>query len=120
MIGYIAHGQTSATVQCPNWTDKTPVAFGVKAIAGSTPTYVTRGNYRVYSIAQVNMESDMQWVGGAVPVAPTGTSAEQIADDGTVLVKWNWEWEEADAAELSWADHSDAWESTDEPEASEA
>lgn len=116
MIGYIAHGQTSATVQCPNWTDKTPVAFGVKAIAGSTPTYVTRGNYRVYSIAQVNMESDMQWVGGAVPVAPTGTSAEQIADDGTVLVKWNWEWEEADAAELSWADHSDAWESTDEPE----
>lgn len=116
MIGYIPHGQSTLSgVQCPDWTGKTPVAFGVKAIQGSTPTYVERGNYKIYSIAQVNMESDMQWVGGAVPVAPTNTSATQT-DESTILVKWNWKWEEADAAELSWSDHSDAWESTDEPE----
>ena len=116
IIGYIPHGSSNVTVQCPDWTGKTPVAFGVKAVVGSTPTYVTRSNYKIYSIASIGMESDTQWVGGAVPVAPTNTSVGQVSDDGTVLVKWNWEWEEADAAELSWADHEDAWDSTDEPE----
>ena len=30
-------------------------------------------------------------------------------------MNWAWSWEDADSAELSWADHEDAWESTDEP-----
>ena len=114
-VGYIAHGSTSAIVQCPNWSTATAVAFGVKAIQGSTPVAVSRGSYDVYTIATVNMESDMQKVGGTVPVAPTSTSATQVGDTDTVLVKWNWPWTDANLAEISWADHIDAWESTDEP-----
>lgn len=116
MVGYIPHGDTSATVQLPNWTGKTPVGIGVKAVVGSTPTATSKGSYSVYSIANVGMQSAMQWTGGAVPVAPTDTSAAQVDDNGTILVKWNWPWEEADAAEISWADHEDAWESTDAPD----
>lgn len=114
-IGYIAHGSSSATVQCPNWSTATAVAFGVKAIQGSTPVAVSKGSYNVYTIATINMESDMQKVGGTVPIAPTSTSVTQVGDTGTVLVKWNWPWTDANLAEISWADHIDAWESTDEP-----
>jgi len=35
---------------------------------------------------------------------------------GTVQVTFNWAWQEARAAELSWAVHADAWNSTDEPQ----
>ena len=116
MVGYIPHGESSVTVQCPNWTNKTPVGFITKAIVGSTPVATSKGSYSIYSIAEVKMESDEVYAGGAVPVAPTGTSAYQVSEDGTILVKWGWPWEEADAAEISWADHEDAWESTDEPD----
>ena len=116
MIGYIPHGSSSVTVQCPNWTGKTPVGFIAKAIVGSTPTATSRGSYSIYSIASVQMESDEVEAGGAVPVAPTSTSARQVSDDGTILVTWNWPWEEADSSEISWSDHDDAWESTDEPD----
>ena len=34
----------------------------------------------------------------------------------SVRIGWPWSWNGANQAELSWADHEDAWESTDEPE----
>ena len=35
--------------------------------------------------------------------------------EDSVRIKWPWTWKSATSAELSWADHEDAWESTDEP-----
>ena len=35
---------------------------------------------------------------------------------GTVQVTFDWAWQDARAAELSWANHADAWQSTDEPD----
>lgn len=35
--------------------------------------------------------------------------------DDSVRIGWDWTWAAATSAELAWADHDDAWESTDEP-----
>ena len=66
-----------------------------------------------YEVSPV-MRSNLVTYGGTVPDAPEIT-VSQTNVSGTVRVKWNWSWNDADGAELSWADHEDAWESTSEP-----
>ena len=48
-------------------------------------------------------------------VAPEWLSLSAGSKDKTVRVTWPWTWTTATAAEISWADHDDAWESTDGP-----
>lgn len=70
--------------------------------------------YKSYDIPQkFHIESNTIWQGGEVPKPPAGL---EVTMDGEVCeVKWEWSWSKADGIELSWADHEDAWESTDEP-----
>ena len=77
--------------------------------------YGFKDSYSKYSISNVYMESDKVWEGGKIPKAPKILSLAPT-DSGAVNVKWSWDWKEADVAELSWSDHADAWESTDEPQ----
>lgn len=72
-------------------------------------------SYLKYSISNTYMESAKVWDGGRIPKAPKILSLDPTAS-GAVNVKWSWDWKEADIAELSWSDHADAWESTDEPQ----
>lgn len=113
VLGVIPYGSTSVTVQCPDWTDQT-IQFGVYAVAGSY-TATTRadgvGSYEVTA----NMASDIVWQAGTMPNAPSAISATPTSVTGSVKVSWNWSWADADSAVVSWADHEDAWESTDEP-----
>lgn len=114
VLGIIPYGSTSVTVQCPDWTDQT-IQFGVYAVAG-TYTATTRadgvGSYEITA----NMESDIIWQAGTVPNAPSAVSVSATSVTGSVKVAWNWSWADADNAIVSWADHEDAWESTDEPD----
>lgn len=59
------------------------------------------------------MVSTAIWQGGEVPKPPANVKA--VMDDEVALVSWDWSWSKASSIELSWADHRDAWESTDEP-----
>lgn len=114
-IAVIPHGQTTVTgVQCPAWTDSP--RFGVYAVApaGCYKT-VSRGDNVTEYIVSEKMRSDMITYGGVIPAAPSNVSAVPTSIKGTVLVSWAWSWADADGAELSWANHADAWESTDEP-----
>lgn len=61
------------------------------------------------------MVSPIVTSGGDVPVAPKNVMAVMYDNNGTIRVTWDWAWEIADRAEVSWSDHEDAWESTDEP-----
>lgn len=114
-IAIIPHGQTQAVgVQCPAWTSSP--TFGVYAAApGGCYVQTTRedgiGSYAVTPV----MASDLQTQGGAVPESPGATTAVPYKESGTIRVTWEWAWEEGDSAELSWADHEDAWESTNPP-----
>lgn len=114
VIGIIPHGQSSITVQCPKW-DSTP-AFGVYAAVGSYSQAQRADGVTSYNVTAEMKSQDTSWKGGTVPVAPANVYVEQTANTGTVRVSWSWSWEDATGAVLSWADHDDAWESTDEPE----
>ena len=114
-VGIIPHGQSTLTVQCPDWSGEDAIVFGVKAIVGSYTSTPRSDGATGYDIVP-EMQSDVIWQGGDVPKAPTGVTAEAADNKGTALVKWNWPWSRADGAELSWSAHPDAWESTDEPE----
>lgn len=46
---------------------------------------------------------------------PTRITASRTDISGTIKVSWDWPWKSADIAEISWADHADAWQSTSEP-----
>lgn len=113
-IGVIPHGRTSVTVQPPDSGGK-PVAYGVYAVVGTYETTVRADGVTSYAI-NAKMKSSEVWQGGSVPVAPENVSLSSTAVPGTIRVSWDWTWQSANRAVLSWADHDDAWESTDGPE----
>ena len=115
-IGIIASGQSSTTVQGPDWSEEDAIAFAVYAAVG-TYTAVTRNDGADGYDVKAQMQSkDYIWTGGSVPKAPTGVTATPTDKKGTIRTKWNWDWPGANGAQISWSDHDDAWNSTDEPE----
>lgn len=116
-VGVIPHGSTSVTVQCPNWDDQKAIAFEVYAIVGTTVKQTRADGVDSYSVTVGMRSQNTVSEGGAVPVAPKNVSVSRVeGKSDTVRVDWDWPWSEAGSAEISWSDHDDAWESTDEPE----
>ncbi len=108
-------GQSSVTVQCPDWTSDPDIAFGVYACVGTYAAQTRADGAGSYSIKAQMKSAATIWNGGSVPLEPTGVTVSQTDIEGTVRVTWNWTWQDADTAEISWSDHEDAWESTDAP-----
>ena len=115
VCGVIPHGSTSVTVQCPDWSQESAIAFGVRAVQGSYEAKTRADGVTQYAV-MANMASKYVWNGGSVPQAPSDITAVRSEVTGEVIVTWDWPWEEADTAELSWATNPNAWESTDGPE----
>lgn len=113
-IGIIPHGATSVTVQCPVEASGTAVVFGVYAVVGS---YTQRSRADgVSSVAvKATLKSAIVKQGGDIPVAPENVVLSMTDIPGTIRVEFDWSWRLATSAELSWADHEDAWESTAQP-----
>lgn len=116
IVGVIPHGQNSITVQCPKWSTANTVIFSVQAFAG---TYTT--NTRPDGANQVNINPLMKspksiTQGGEVPQFPRNITITPTDIAGTIRVAWQWSWDKATGAQISWADHADAWESTNEPQ----
>ena len=114
VVGIIPNGSDTVTVQCPDWSGASAVAFGVYAFQGSA-VRKTAGGVSTYAVT-ANMKSGELWDGGSVPLAPTSVTAEPTEIDGEVLLTWSWAWTSANRAEISWSQNPNAWESTDEPE----
>ena len=102
-------------IQCPEWTESANVVIGVYAAVGSYTSNPRDDGVDVYTV-DAKMLSAVQKSGGTVPVAPANVTASAGSIPGTIRVTWDWTWTGASTAELSWADHIDAWESTDEPQ----
>ena len=120
LIGIIPPTLSEAGVVVPS-NITSGIDFGVKAFVANyspssqpvppNPTY-----YTVTDIPNVGkMESDTNWNGGSVPLPPVNISLLKTSDS-TVQIGWEWSWAAANRAEISWADHKDAWESTNEPQ----
>ena len=115
-VGIIPHGSTSTTVQCPDWSGETAIAFGIYAAVGSYKQQTREDGVSSYSVDAKMTSDGIVWAGGQVPNAPTNVVARPGRNAGSIYVTWDWTWTEADRAVISWADHDDAWASTDEPE----
>ena len=109
------NGSYTKTIQCPDWGDDV-IGFGIYAVVGEVEEKTRADGVGSYAIDEKMRSANTIWAGGSVPQSPTGITANQTEIPGTIRVTWDWNWEEADSAVLSWADHADAWESTDEPE----
>lgn len=115
-VGIIPHGQTSATVQCPAWAEGDAVGFSVQAVVADYATSIQSGVTK-YTIKTYKMRSRNRLTyGGSIPVPPSNVELAMTDTVGTVQVSFDWSWQEARAAELSWSTHADAWQSTDEPD----
>ncbi len=114
-IGILKHSNTQITIQAPNWGDK-QFSIGVQALLADyspidrSPTGVTE-----YSITNIKMQSDILWDEGRVPMPPKYVELSS-PNSSTIRVIWDWTWTDANKAEISWADHEDAWESTNGPQ----
>ena len=114
IIGVMNAGVTTLQVQCPTWT-ATP-AFGVHAVVGSVDSSYTDDNsVKIYTVTE-DMTSETSYTTGNVPKAPTNVAAEQLGTAATIRVTWQVPWDDATGAEVSWADHDDAWHSTEQPQ----
>lgn len=116
IIGIIPWDETEVDVVFPK-DGSTQPSWGVEAVVGSYSARRRADGVTEYSVTRRMTSADVLWEKFDVPFPPTGVSA--VAVDGkeeTVKVVWNWSWSGANQAEVAWADHDDAWESTDEPE----
>lgn len=115
IIAIIPNGQTVKQFQCPTWTDRP--GFGVYAVVGSVKSQYTRTSDGVtFYTLTTKMTSPTTTSGGNVPQAPATVDAEQIDATNTIQVTWDVPWNAATGAEVSWADHEDAWISTEPPQ----
>lgn len=116
-IGIIPHGQTSATVQCPAWASGEAIGFSVQAVVGAYVTSTDEAGVTTYTLKKYLMRSRNRLTyGGSVPQPPSNVALAMTDTVGTVQVTFDLAWQDARAAELSWANHADAWQSTDEPD----
>lgn len=70
-------------------------------------------SYDLYNV-QHTIKSKTVTYGGNIPVPPTNVEAIDLGD-GNVQVSWDWNWKEADYAEVAWSDYSEALYSTEPP-----
>lgn len=116
VVGIIPAGEPKTTVQCPDWSKEDSYEFGVYACIGFFAAIARADSVDSYSVTAKMQSETPIWQGGQVPHAPTGVKVNATAISGTVKIVWDWTWKDAQSAIISWADHEDAWESTDEPE----
>lgn len=115
VVGVIPHGQTSITVQCPDWSTATTITFAVQAFVGTAKKEYRPDGADAYSINSTFKSANTITQGGAVPQVPRNIGVTATDTPGTIRVTWAWSWDEATGAQIAWADHEDAWESTEEP-----
>lgn len=116
VIDIIPHNTSSATVQCPNWGSD-DISIGLRTVFTNYTEHQNDG-YKSYTwdnpVPAISMwSSQIVWDESDIPKPP---SIELSAPDPTTIrVVWDWPWASANQTELSWADHEDAWESTNQP-----
>lgn len=119
VAGIIPNGDDDVNITVAPWGDSTTgISVGVYAAVG-TYSASTRGDgSTAYTISPYNgkrvMTSTTVWP-VIIPV-PASVAVTEGSRDGVARVSWSWNSSIVDGVEITWADHDDAWQSTDEPE----
>lgn len=138
-LGSITNSDGSITIP---WTVKTKLPDAMTRVIAktaddsvvltesSTSPYVWSGaksgvayTFGVQAVVKhngVTYESSVTWGDDAVglPEIPTNVKVQPIGNDARVFLSWDTPSDVVKNVELSWADHTDAWTSTDSPSSS--
>lgn len=96
---------TTATVNIPEVAEVERTEFVAFAFVGT---------YDGTSI-DAKMRSEDVFDQDIISKPPAWLALDNGSQNNSVRITWPWSWDSATSAELSWADHDDAWESTAEP-----
>lgn len=117
VIGIIPYlqGEDTATFK-GDWKDTENPSFGIRCfVANYTPTQRKSSGVTIYQISNILMQSSgIIWKDDAVSKPPGNVKVSRY-NSTTALVEWDWTWDEADSAEISWSDNKIAWDSIDDP-----
>lgn len=108
-VAVLPNGTTSVTINIPEIDPVAPdpdhTCFGAYAFVG------------IYDGTSVTakMVSDKAEDTDLVSRPPEWLQLSNGSQNNSVRITWPWTWKDATSAELAWADHDDAWESTAEP-----
>lgn len=113
--GIIPHGRTETTVKVPDAVTGQEIVFGVYAVVGDYEEISRADEVTRFAVNEIIRSANTVVHGGDIPLAPANVALSMTDIVGAIRVTWDWSWRAATAAELSWADHADAWESTSGP-----
>lgn len=114
VVGIIPSGERTVTCTLPTLSEGETLDIGVRSCIGNySPITPSISGVTYYTVEPI-VQSDIEWNGGSIPLPPGNVVAAQ-ASSTSIQVTWDWSWPGATSAELSWADHDDAWESTSAP-----
>lgn len=100
ILATVENGTSTATV---NFIPDDDNLIGLRAFQG-------------LAVTKPNMKADDVFVTtGNVPLAPTNVAVVATERKDVAEISWDLPWTDATGAEISWADHDDAWMSTNGP-----
>ena len=109
----ITDKEGTITVTCPDVSGGNEYQIALKNFTGtSMPQNGASGT--TYKLSPLMQSGWVYSETRKIAVPPKNITAMAVASD-TVELTWDWSWKNADAATISWADHEDAWISTDAP-----
>ena len=117
LIGiYPAGGSTAVSIKLPDPGTANSISLGAQTwVADYSPATPGSGVVNYSMSHELMHSSGIVWDDRPVPKPPTKVALSSPRT-GVVRVTWDWAWTSANGVELSWSDHDDAWESTDEPQ----
>ena len=116
-IGVIAHGDTSGSFKCPQWSDVNKVSFCVYAFQGDV-TDKYDSSTGIHSIeVDANMTSNkLYYTSDLLPTEPTNVVVKLADTPKEVILTWKNSWKYATGIEISWSKNKNAWESNNGPQ----
>ena len=117
IVGVVPHGQSSITCTLPDDSSSVFTLSAKCVVADYSPAQPAQTGVTNYTVSNILMESSTYQQGGSTPQAASGLNVEKDPNSNdTVLLTWNWDWTDANAAEISWSKNKNAWNSTDGPQ----
>lgn len=112
IIGIIERIDSFVDVILPSFDPEDMPDFGVQAYVGD----YTQSADGYYTISSDMMHGDGILWSGKLPKPPSNVVVNQLPTSSSIAeISWDKSWNESNGTEISWADHEDAWKSTDEP-----
>ena len=116
MVGVWPAGNSAAiNVQLPDPGTTTNYSLGMRTfLSNYSPAIPKASGVTLYTQSGVvAASSGIIWDDRPVPKQPKINVTP--VQEGTVRIEWDYKWTDANGMELAWADHEDAWESTEGP-----